>query len=120
MGDADVIPGEKLGFCWRTGEGKEMAPTGGPGRSVRGWASVLRARGERAEAGCGVGRAGAREGKAERWTGPALAAGPTRKEKEEKELGSGFRAAGERRGLGRAWGLGSFLSISFSNSNKAI
>ena len=20
---ADVIPGEKLGFCWRTGEGKE-------------------------------------------------------------------------------------------------
>jgi len=34
-----------------------MAPTGGPGRSVRGWASVLRARGERAEAGRGVGRA---------------------------------------------------------------
>ena len=68
-----------------------------------------------------LGRAGAGgEGKAERWTGPALAAGPTRKEKEEKELGSGFRAAGERRGLGRAWGLGSFLSISFSNSNKAI
>ena len=23
MGDADVIPGVKLGFCWRTGEGKE-------------------------------------------------------------------------------------------------
>ena len=34
-----------------------MAPTGGPGRSVRGWASVLRARGERAEASRGVGRA---------------------------------------------------------------
>ena len=61
--------------------------------------------------GCGVGRAGAGEGKAERWTGPALAAGPTRKEKEEKELGSGSRAAGERRGLGRAWGLGSWAGL---------
>ena len=112
MGDADVIPGEKLGFCWRTGEGKEEGD--GADRRAR---TVSEGVGERS---AGARRAGAGEGKAERWTGPALAAGPTRKEKEEKELGSGFRAAGERRGLGRAWGLGSFLSISFSNSNKAI
>ena len=34
VGDADVIPGEKLGFCWRTGEGKEEGD--GADRRARG------------------------------------------------------------------------------------
>ena len=54
-----MIPGDKLGFCWRTGEGKEEGD--GADRRARtvseGGASALRARGERAEAGRGVVRA---------------------------------------------------------------
>ena len=65
---AGVIPGEKLGFCWRTGEGKEE----GDGADKRAWGRSERERetrgegrqAERGSRGCGpseaerVGRAG--------------------------------------------------------------
>ena len=72
---------------------KEMAPTGGPGRSVRGWASVLRARGERARG----------KGKRSAGLGRRLLLGPRGRKRKKK---SWARASGPR-GKGEGWaGLG--------------
>ena len=84
-----------------------MAPTGGPGRSVTGWASVLRARGELAEAGRGVGRAELDQ---------AGGDGPSAKGSEREKGWAG---------LGCCWvlGWGDGLSLvlgSFSNSSSLL
>jgi hypothetical protein len=120
-----VIPGEKLGFCWRTGEGKEEGD--GADRRAR---AVSEGVGER---GCRPSRllrervlgrvqrervlAGARcwigLGRADWAGGVALLAGPARLD--EGEAGSGRTGPRVRKwaGLFWVWVMGSF-SISFS------
>jgi hypothetical protein len=133
VGDADVIPGEKLGFCWCTGERKEEGD--GADRRAR---AVSEGVGER---GCRPSRllrervlgrvqrervlAGARcwigLGRADWAGGVALLAGPARAGRGRGWVGPDW-AAGKEMGrvvLGLGYGfLFYFFFFSISNSNK--
>ena len=127
MEGAAVIPGEKCGFCWHTGEGKEegdgadrRARTVSEGVGERS-AGARRAGGGRLR--CGLCGRGGRESGALDWAGACCWAHAEGKGRKRAGLGLPGRGGKERVGPGLGFGVFPFYFFfqfkqSYLNSNK--